>query len=122
MAAVGAVSCDFVKGQHAEPKERTEVYQMPGADGYGAHLLGLGDSPFSFDAVKFGTNAAVNSWITSIAALQGTIVTIVDDFGDPLTNMLIQRIGRGVKTPAQEPGTSNDTRGSMRISGVQRTS
>ena len=102
MADIGGVSCDMVKGVLQAPTERVESYQVPGIDGVGAQLLGLGDSPFRFRAIKYGTNAELNTWIAAIQALKGDTITIVDDWGDSHANCLIARLGAPQKRPASD--------------------
>ena len=101
-ASVGGVSCTFVKGVASDPTERVVIYQVPGIDGVGAQLLGLGDAAFRFQAVLYGTAAALTTWIASMQALKGTLVTIVDDWAISHTNCLIVRLGQPRKRPASD--------------------
>jgi hypothetical protein len=100
MADVGGVNCDMVKGATRDPTERVESHQVPGIDGVGAQLLGKGDSAFRFRAIKYGTNAQMNTWIAALEAFKGDIVTIVDDWGDSHTKCLIMRVSLPRKTAA----------------------
>lgn len=99
MAGIGGVACDFVRGDLRAVKERVEIWQVPGLDGYGAQKMGLGDSDFLFTAVLHDSVANVTSWITNLAVLQGAVVSIVDDWGVTFTNCLITRVGIPRRTP-----------------------
>jgi hypothetical protein len=121
MAEIGGVSCDFV---HHRPgpsglKERVHVWQSTGYDGYNAQKLGRGDSPFRFTAVKYGTNAALNTWTDNIEALAGSVISIVDDFGDTYTDLLVNPLSIARKTPAVQPGSGDNLRGEILIQGVK---
>ena len=94
MATFGGQTTDFVKGKARGRKQRVELWQRPGVDGYGAQLLGLGDSDATFVLVRYGTLAAVSSWMTLIEAMQGTSVTIVDDDNETITGFLVTRVGQ----------------------------
>lgn len=120
MATIGGVTCDILRGVPAKLKERVEVWQLPGITGYGALRTGQGESGTELLAVRFGSNATVNSWWNSINALHGTVVTIVDDFGDSYTSMLIQHVSNLAKSPAAwAAGAATDKRGELRIQAVK---
>jgi len=117
-ATIGGVSCDFVhRRQVADLKERVDVWQVPGVSGYGSQLLGRGDAEIIFVGVKFGTNAAVNTWKASIEALQGlsSLVTIVDDWGDTHSSLVLTRVDV-IKTADQGNG---GCRGEVTVRGVK---
>ncbi len=116
MAGIGGVSCNMVKGEAPAKKERLRVWQVPGIDGYGAHADGLGDSAFVFLGVKYGLRAAIETWSTAIEALQGSVVSIVNDWGTTYTNCLIQHVSVPRITAALWTGV--DTRGEIRVEGV----
>ena len=118
MATIGGVSCDILRGRSGGLKESVEVWEVPGQSGYGAMTLGDKDSPFRYDAIKFDTNANVTTWIAALEALQGTSVSIVDDFGDTLTNMLIQMLGQPDKQAVFMDGATK-VRGQVEIVGVK---
>lgn len=95
MSSVGGIACDFVKGTAAlSLRERTEVWQVHGIDGYGALRIGGGNAEFRFSAVKYGTETAVAAWITSLEALQGTIISVIDDRGRNHTSLLLIVVGQ----------------------------
>lgn len=96
--SIGAVACSRVIG-HARPQAtRVQVWQIPGVDGYGAHLLGLGNSESQFTAVAFGRDTVLvgfihlPTWYASLRATQGTIVTVTNELGIAFTNQLIVEI------------------------------
>ena len=97
MPSIGAVTCTFVRGTPHVGVQRVHVWETAGIDGYGAQLLGLGDCPFQVlavcvDAAPFGvgyTNVA--QWGQNIQALQGTIVSIINDWGTTYQKCLIAK-------------------------------
>ena len=117
MASIGLVSCTFVKGTIPLLKMRVETWQVPGVDGYGAQLVGYGNAEFSVRAIGYGMFSVINSWAASLESLQGTVVTIVDDWGATSPYCLITR----VHTPEFRAawGTHGDCRGEVRIEGVR---
>ena len=112
------IPCTFLHavGSPQNLKERVTVWQLPGLDGYGAQRLGKGDAPFGFTAVRYASESVVEGWIIDMEALQGQIVSAVDDWNRAHTNLLVSRVGQPVKTPAlSHLGT---TRGEVNLFGV----
>jgi hypothetical protein len=116
MATIGGISCSFVRGQAPAKKARVRVWQIPGLNGYGAQVLGLGDSAAEFVAVQFGTYAEVTTWIALVEALQGTLATVVNDFGQSVPLVLVESVSGPEVTRAI--GTGITTRGELLIRGV----
>jgi hypothetical protein len=100
MATVGGVTCDFVRGQKPLLATQVEVWRMPGIDGYGAQLTGLGGGEGQFQAEYFNSPAGISTWHASLAALQGQVVSITNDLGDTVTNFLITNVTKGPTTAA----------------------
>ena len=98
MASIGAVSCDYVRGDLGANRQRVRTWQVAGLDGYGAKRMGAGDSQFAVEVVKRGTSAQCNTFRAAIEALAGQIVSIVNDWGDTFTYCLITKIGPPRKT------------------------
>lgn len=93
-ASVGGISCTFVKGPLPSAlRMRSERWQRAGINGEGLQLLGYAGVETTITAVLYSNNAGVNAWATSIQALQGTIVTIVDDWATTGTQMFVQEVG-----------------------------
>ncbi len=115
MASIGSISCTFVRGAIPAWKERSEKWQVAGLDGYGVALLGAGDSEFSLQAVFYSNNSGVNLWATSLQALQGSIVTIINDHGDTNIRCFLDKVGTPTKTAAYMPGTGVTLRGEIPI-------
>ena len=117
MAQVGAVACSFVWKRALVPlSERVEQWHTDGFDGMGSMLLGKGDSLFLFEAVLFGTVVAVNTWANNIAALTGTVLTIIDNEDTSFLNMQFVR-PEFTSSAARQPGTSVATRGRIMLRG-----
>jgi hypothetical protein len=100
---IGGVSCRFLSGDVGDLKERIEVWQLPGIDGYGAHLIGKGNSPFVFVATLIDSYANCLTWRDNIEALQGTIVEAEDDFVTTYTDLLVLSVNGWNVTPALTP-------------------
>ena len=92
MASVGGLACTFVRGSAPSNKERVSVWAVPGLDGYGAHLQGLGDSEFRFRVVNYSSPAGVHTWAGLIEAMQGTVIAIVNDWAETWTGFLVLRV------------------------------
>lgn len=114
MAAVGGVTCDYVSGGRGGLKTRGEVWDVPGVDGFGARTLGQGKSSFRYTLKRIAAEASVLTWGASIEALQMTVVSITDDWGDAVSNCLITAVSPLVKS-AEIP---NGCIGVMVIEGV----
>jgi hypothetical protein len=101
MASVGGITCDIVRpNTPTANKQRVETWVVPGLNGIGAQKLGLNDAEWEFTLVEFDTKANVFSWAASIEALQGTIITIVDDWDRTYLLMLMTGASHPVRTPA----------------------
>jgi hypothetical protein len=119
-ANVGGTACDFVKGVPRALKTGVVHWTVPGLDGYGAQTLGQRGSEFRFQAVKYGSIAAVNTWVTAIEAHQGTVITIENDWGDEHLNMLVVHVGQPIKRVAiGDFAGSPGARGEVIVSGVK---
>jgi hypothetical protein len=86
--------------------------------GYGAHVMGGGDAEFVFRALYCGWATDVEAWFYLLEQLQGTIVTVVNDYGVNYSNCLLASVTRVSKGPFRLPG-AYDTRGEAQIGGVR---
>jgi len=118
MASIGGVSCTFVRGNVPAIREEGEVFRRAGIDGFGIHLTGKGDGVAPLVAVYYGTDALVDAWAASLYALQGSLVTVVNDHGDSVANVFLRRVGNLRKTAAVVPGTATTTRGQIDIEAI----
>lgn len=116
MASFGGTTCTFVKGKAAAKKQRVETWQQAGYDGYGAQKLGLGNSESRFVLVHFDTVANARTWIGLIEAMQGTLVTVVDDDGESVPLFLVQRVSPPRITAADQG--SGEVRAELQVFGV----
>lgn len=96
-SSIGAVEFDLVHGLPAALKLRTEVWEVAGLDGYGALTTGNGDAEFQLRSIVFISDTENNSTtanlvISSVAALQGTAVTVVDDYGDTYDSIIVEHV------------------------------
>lgn len=93
MAAIGGITVDFLKGGPPEtPRAIVELLERSGADGTGARLGPVRSQPVELFATVFSANlTAAKAAEEAIGALQGTVVTIVDEWGTSITDCLVQR-------------------------------
>jgi hypothetical protein len=99
MATVGGISCTFVKGALPSAlRMRSERWQRAGINGEGLQLLGYAGVETTIKAVLYSNSAGVNAWATSMQALQGTVVTVVDDWSTTGTRMFLQEVGNCQKS------------------------
>lgn len=115
MASVGGLACSIVRGNLTAKKIRTNVWEVAGINGYGAQQAGYGDSPFRVTAVLYSTAAGVQTWANLLAAMQGSVVTIINDWGNTFTGCLLVRVSEPQKTPAVGAG---GCRGEVILEGV----
>lgn len=99
-AGIGGVACDFVRGQAKKLQERTEVWQVPGHDSFGVQALGLGLSGTQIIAVKFGSNAEIETWYDNLIAVVGQLGTFENDFGVTSPAVLFQELSEPQKSVA----------------------
>ena len=113
MASIGGTTCDLLKGELPTLKPEVRTWRVPGIDGYGAHLLGDGDGEFSLLAVLFDSAGNVATWLSTLEAMQGTVVTIVDTFSGSWS-CLIKKVG----IPRRQACLPYGLRGELKIEGV----
>ncbi|MCL2647730.1 MAG: hypothetical protein FWD61_12090 [Phycisphaerales bacterium] len=108
MSSIGTISFDIMRGLPALLKSRVDTWEVPGVDGYGAQLLGKGDAEFDLVTISYlgvgnSPNNEAQFHILNCAAMQGTIQTIVDDWGDSYANILIHHY-EAIKQPCIKDG------------------
>jgi hypothetical protein len=117
MAAIGNITCTFVKGHCPTPKMRLELWHVPGLDSYGVAAMGRNDAEFEVLAVLFSNTIGVMTWKGELESLQGQIVTITNDLGIPFANCLIAKLGPLKSVPVLTLGGITQ-RGEMTVAGV----
>lgn len=118
MATVGAVTVELLSGDSDPQSEQVDVWTVPGQDGVGAQLLGSNQSAFSYVATLFGSSSDVETRLVNLAAIQGTVITIVDDFSKTRTSCLVTKVKRmGRKLVLREGAT--EVRAQVAITGVR---
>jgi hypothetical protein len=113
---LGDIDIDILHGVIPGLKQVVETWRMRGVAGYGARTDGLGDSEFVVQAIKFIPDADLVDTLTVIEALQGTVITIVDDFRIENSNCLIKKIAQPKVTAAK--GLNYDLRVEFEIEGL----
>lgn len=119
MSSVGGTSVTFLRGSVGGLRQRVELWQVPGLNGYGALRLGTGQADFSFRAIHFGSLATLVSLLSTIEGKQGTSVTLVDDRGTSHTSCLITSVGKPEWAPITGAPSGETYRISIPISGVK---
>lgn len=93
MAAIGSVSFDILHGEVPPLAQAVKVFERPGLDGYEAVTEGDRHAGSVLTGDKLSTNISnANTHISSCMDLQGTIVSVVDDFGVTVANVLVVRV------------------------------
>jgi len=114
-ANIGGTSCDYVRGDVTPLRERVETWVVPGLDSVGAMLLGQNEGQAAVVATKLNTVGACNTWIETLEAMIGSVVTIENDLGDNNAACLITGLGVPEKTAAYQPGTSKTLKVEMEV-------
>ena len=89
MASIGSVACSILRGNPRPQQERVETFEIPGIDGVGVHLYGRGGGEWEAEAVVYDSAANVDVWYSAIAALQGSIVAVVNDWPETSTCLIL---------------------------------
>jgi len=89
--ATGAVlGVDFMRGGLMQNAQRVAFWQQAGVNGFGAHILGLGDSQFQYRLVKHTADvAATIAFKAAFYALKGQLIAVTDDRGETEQHLLI---------------------------------
>ncbi len=107
MASIGGITTTIMRGTPPTTKPRVDTWQVPGLDGYGAQLLGEGDSEFDLTTIFYAaSDAAANSKIASCENLQGQLVNVITDFGDTYPNVLVVHMDPAIKRPMIYQGSN----------------
>lgn len=114
----GGVTCHGIKGRANLKTVELDVFTRPGMDGHGALDLGDVARPNEFTLVYFGTPAACESWVQSIEAKVGTVVTVADDWGRSTTSWLCISIQSARITRADRGSGTAGARASVRVKGA----
>lgn len=94
------VNCDLIRGRASVLKEKCEVWESPGIDGYGAQKLGKCDAPFEFSVVWYGSKSYVEGQYVALCNAQGNLGEINDDWLSQHLNLLFVQVGDLSRTPA----------------------
>lgn len=97
--SIGSLTVDIIRGRPVALKDRVEAWEREGFDGYGARLNALGHGEFTLVSVKYiyGNSAATNkanaeTHLSDAGLLQGTVVTVTDNWGTAYANCLVKRM------------------------------
>lgn len=118
MSSIGGVTCSLIHGRIPGQKLRSVTWTVPAVNGVGVQQMGTGDAPFTIQAVLFSNSAGITTWVALIEALQGTVVSIIDDLVVTHTRCLIAKVYPVQVTSAHlAGGVSSAKRGAIRIDG-----
>lgn len=108
MSFVLDLAFDIMRGEPVFLAQRVDTWIVPGLDGPGAQNLGLGDGEFPLTTIVYKNNLSdANTLIDAARELQGTVVDIVDDWGDVYPNILVKRVDpRVAKKAVRKDGQS----------------
>lgn len=99
-ASLGDIDVDLLHVHAPLLKDRVDVWEVAGVDGYGAQTLGKGEADFSFVTVDYAygngsfaaNNTAADGIISAYADLVGgEALTLTDSFGTVTDNVLIRK-------------------------------
>ena len=90
MASIGAINCDVVNaGQISGLRESVVIWNNPGHNGVGVHLVGQHGEAAQITAERWNTIADIRTWYANLRALAGTIVSVTDNYPTTTTFVLI---------------------------------
>jgi hypothetical protein len=111
MSDIGGVSVDILRGIPQLQKSRVELWQVAGLDGYGAQVLGLGDAEFLATGILYvADQPSADVFFDAINALQGTVVSLTDDFAVSYSGILVVHVQVAPRQPVIKNGNPNAVR------------
>ena len=96
MASIGSETVDeILNGRVPTLGEQTEIWQIPGHDGYGVRKLGTGAAEFNLTTSRvLSTENAADTHYTNAQALRSTVISVTDQDNDVHTNCLVTNVAR----------------------------
>ena len=116
--SVGSVAIDILSGNVNPQRPRMETWHIPGVTGQGAQNMGSNQASFAYRATLYGTAAAVETRLVALAAVQGTVVTIEDDFGKQRANCLVTQVGTPQRKDIIRLGLTGQMRAVVSVAGI----
>jgi len=116
MSGIGGVPFDIIRGVPQTDKEQVDVWPVAGVAGWGAMLTGRrGDEYELIGIVYCEDNAAAEACIAACNELQGSMISLEDDFGVEFDGVLVLDVdSRDAKMPVIYQGNANCVRVSIR--------
>ena len=99
MAQLGSLAVSLINGEADPLKQTTNTWTVPGIDGVGIHVLGKSESDASYRCVHYVDEANRQAFMTSLAAIQSTIVQIVNSAGSTFDNQFVEQISQTQRRP-----------------------
>ena len=98
MASIGGVTVSYLYGEIPAFKQTVAISTRSGLDGFSAVKQGSRGEQFGLRISHYAADeAAANTFLAAIQALQGDLVTIVDAFAVSTSNVLIEAISQPQK-------------------------
>lgn len=119
MASIGGYNVLVVQGPYQPRGMATERIERPGVDGTAFREKGIRGTPFQITTMVDCDDAPdLAALLLNYAALQGTLVTVVDDLGTSWTNVMVLGVqpvsARAIGTSAGGLSTSAGTLATVR--------
>ena len=93
MASIGGYTVFSISGLPAPAAHRNVLLERPGVDGASARTEGLRAEETTVTTITFLVSSGqVKTVPETYAALVGSLVTVVDDFGNLVNNVLVQAV------------------------------
>lgn len=115
---IGGISCTRVSGTPTGKVQRVIPWQVPGVNGYGVMIAGLGNSEFQIAAIYIGAAIGLATWANSITAKLGQPITIINDLGITYANCVLVKPGELQISPAMTPAIPSGIRALLPLEGI----
>ena len=115
-ATVGGVTTNIAKGEPSSLVGRVTTWVVPGLNGVGAHAIGDNAGQWRYRLTHYGSLAAVETWLRSIDALVGTVISVTDNFGATRTDLLV--MGSSGHSKQAVVADTGDGRAQVTIAGL----
>jgi hypothetical protein len=95
--SIGSYSPDYIISRCTQPATVVDVWSVPGVDGIGAQQMGTRGGEFQLVSVEYffgytDNSTSANTTESDCYAMQGTILTVTDNYGTTWENMLVTKV------------------------------
>jgi len=93
MASIGGISVFSLMGGASVPGMETTLKSRPGVNGYDVQQIGVRGKSYTLTMRHdFVSGASLQAARSTLAALEGTLVTFTTDLGETFNDQLVQRV------------------------------